>query len=373
MNQVFVTDNVDKQVDIFTAVFTECLDLCATQTTKQVNRPFTPWITEELKILMCQRNYAQKLLKYDGGNTTLHNNYKQLKKQVKAALNCAKVNFYNEWFENSKGDSGTTWKILRELKPDTKKKNSVLSDQEDCDNDGKIIVEDFNRFFVSVGKNTFEKSQQNYDNTGEKLQPIPVNYNALIDTFRPKPVSEADLILAIKHMKNTNSYGCDGIPLRFLRDSLPITITYLTCIMNTSIVTGIFPKQWKHSIIVPIHKTGNVKEPNNYRPISLLPIVSKLLEKIIASQLCEFLESNHLLSVTQHGFRHNLSTNTALLSLSSTLYHNMDQRKVSLITLCDLSKAFDSVSHDRLIDKCVKLHIDSFWFQSYLTKRTYRK
>ncbi len=82
-------------------------------------------------------------------------------------------------------------------------------------------------------------------------------------------------------------------------------------------------------------------QAQNYRPISLLPVISKILEKVVASQLTEHLETNDLLSTTKHGFRSTLSTDTALLTLSNTLYANMNRRKVSLITVCDLSKAFD--------------------------------
>ncbi len=100
--------------------------------------------------------------------------------------------------------------------------------------------------------------------------------------------------------------------------------------MNTSIVIGIFLTAWKFSIVVPIPKTGDVNDPSNYRPISLLPVLSKLLEKIVSSQLIQHLESNHLLSNTQHGFRPKSSTTSALLTLTMTLYFNMDNKKVSL-------------------------------------------
>lgn len=84
-------------------------------------------------------------------------------------------------------------------------------------------------------------------------------------------------------------------------------------------MTGVVPAVWKHSIVVPIHKSGDADLPNNYCPISLLPILSKILEKIITSQLTEYLDSNSILSNTQHGFRGSLSTQTALLTLTFIL------------------------------------------------------
>ena len=188
--------------------------------------------------------------------------------------------------------------------------------------------------------------------------------------FRPQPVDVSTVILTVKALNDTSSVGSDGILLKFVRDALYVVALYLTCIINTSIVTGVFPDAWKHAIVVPIFKNGDFNNVSNYRPISLLPIVSKILEKIIANQLTDYLEDKKLLSNSQHGFRPRLSTETALTVITDNIYYNMDQRKISLLTLCDLSKAFDSVSHNILISKCVQLKIDPFWFNSYLRNRT---
>ena len=235
----------------------------------------------------------------------------------------------------------------------------------------KSKVNVFNNFFANVGKHTFEKSQHNLSDQTRTAQPNTVSANAPVGSmFRPQPTDSNNIILIIKHLRNTSSYGSDGIPLRFLKDSLPVIITYLTCILNTSIVTGSFPSLWKHAIVVPIFKSGDVNEPKDYRPILLLPIISKVIEKVIAQQLISYLEGNHLLSNTQHGFRASLSTDSSLLKLSHKLYENSDARHLSLITLCDLSKAFDSISHQQLLEKFKMLKIDSFWFNSYLHQRT---
>ena len=191
-----------------------------------------------------------------------------------------------------------------------------------------------------------------------------------ISKFRPQPVDINTLTLTIKHLKATNAIGSDGIPYRFLIDSLPILIFYILIIVNTSITTGVYPETWKYPYVIPVFKGGDADNVNNYRPISLLPIISKILEKIIADQLMAFLENNHLLTNCQHGFRPNLSTESALLTVTNKIYENIDNKKISLLMLLDLSKAFDSVHHQTLIEKCAKLNIDSFWFESYLHNRT---
>ena len=111
-------------------------------------------------------------------------------------------------------------------------------------------------------------------------------------------------------------------------------------IVNTSIVTYLYPNSWKLPHVIPFFKSGDPDEVGNYRPISLLPIISKLLEKIISNQLIEYLENNNLLSHTQHSFRPHISTETALMKLSENIYKNIDEKKISLLILLDLSKAF---------------------------------
>ncbi len=206
---------------------------------------------------------------------------------------------------------------------------------------------------------------------GNVPHPAPVYENLDGDAvFRPRPVGTETVILTIKSLNETSSVGSDGIPMKFIKDALYVIAFYLTCIVNTSIVTGIVPIAWKRALVIPLFKSGDVSDFNNFRPVSLLPIISKILEKIVASKLTHFLETKKLLSNSQHGFRPKLSTETALTVITDKIYNNMDSKKISILTLCDLSKAFDSVSHRILLNKCAQLNIDSFWFENYLSDRT---
>ena len=113
--------------------------------------------------------------------------------------------------------------------------------------------------------------------------------------WSPKPVQVADAILAISKLKNTKSTGHDLINLQHIKVSRMVTIPYITLIINTSIVTKVFPKPCQHSIIIPIHKAGDIEEPTNFRPINLLSILSKILEKVISTELTEYLENNNFI------------------------------------------------------------------------------
>ena len=124
--------------------------------------------------------------------------------------------------------------------------------------------------------------------------------------------------------------------MKFLKDALSIIVSYITCIINTSIVTGVLPAACKHSLVIPLFKSGDISDASNFRPISLLPIVSKVLEKVVANQLIQYLEYNQLLSNSQHGFRPKLSTETALTIITDNIYINMDQKKITILTLSSL-------------------------------------
>ena len=97
------------------------------------------------------------------------------------------------------------------------------------------------------------------------------------------------------------------------------------------IVTKVFLKQWKHSIIIPIHNSGDIEEPTNFRPINLLPILSKILEKVISTQLTEYLENSNLLNESQYAYSNNSSTEQALVNVTEQIFKSIDKGKISLL------------------------------------------
>lgn len=366
LDKILNTDDVNEQVNILTSVITNSLDLCAPMVTKEIRRPPAPWMTNEIREAIKARNESQNILKANRLNPTLQNKYRELKKRAKQILNKTKKEYYHSKLINSKQNIASTWRFVKEVIPPAKtKSNTCVIENE------QTKAEEFNTFFANVGKNTFENTQRAPpDNPHPAEGERQTNANNLPPHFRPKPVDADTVILTIKHLHESKSFGSDNISLRHIKDSLYVTASYLTFIINTSIATGVFPTTWKHAVVTPLFKNGDKNNTSNYRPISILPIFSKILEKIVATQLTTFLESNKLLSINQHGFRSKLSTETALTAITNKIYNHMDNKRISLLTLCDLSKAFDSVSHTILLKKLQKLGIEKFWFDSYLNERT---
>ena len=366
LNSILNTDNVNTQVETVTNLFIKCLDCCAPTVTREMKRPPAPWITNDIKATIKDRNELQKRLKENIYDATLRSTYKEKKNLVKSLLKTAKRQYYQGKFQDSRGDTAATWKLIKDIIPNNNNKSNSLDSI-----NLKEKAEEFNEYFANVGKKTYEETQQNgnFNNDVNNRECRLLSNGNVNNYFRPKPGDINIVILTIKSLNDTNAFGSDGIPFKFIKDFLPVLIFYIMIIVNTSIVTGIYPDMWKHPHVIPLHKGGDTEDVGNYRPISLLPILSKILEKIVANQLVSFLESEGKLSNSQHGFRPHLSTETALLKITDKIYCNMDNKKLSLLLLLDLSKAFDSVNHNILLNKCIELGIDPFWFKDYLTNR----
>ena len=181
-----------------------------------------------------------------------------------------------------------------------------------------------------------------------------------------------EIVQLIKGLDVSKANGPDGISARMLKATCESIAPSLTNIFNLSIAKGHFPKLWKAARVVPIPKSTTKHSPSGYRPISLLSILSKLLEKHFHSLITDHLNEHHPLSDAQWGFQKGKSTLTALLSATHDWLTQLDQNKEICCVFFDLQKAFDTVSHRRLMEKLKQLHLHPLivkWLRSYLTKR----
>ena len=190
--------------------------------------------------------------------------------------------------------------------------------------------------------------------------------------FNFQQVDETFVRKQLKDLKTNKAIGLDKISAKTLKDSAYVSAPVLTKLFNRSLRSSTFPNIWKSGKVSALFKSGDRSDPNNYRPIIILPTVSKILEKAFHSQVYSYLEENQILTPKQFVFRPKLSTEIALAHFTDNILGNMDKGLTTGAVFLDLSKAFDTVNHSRLFDKLQSTGFSSDtvkWFQSYLTNR----
>ncbi len=287
----------------------------------------------------------------------------------------AKQEYYVEAIAANKKNPTVLWKHMKGLYPDKQRTiPNVLQVDEEIITDAEEIANVFNSYFANVPNNYVPEKKTNLD---------PDNVTKISNFVNPKltedcefqiPVITTDFILKhLKSMANSKATGLDGFSVKILKMSAPAIVASITKICNLSIQTGIFPDKWKEARVTPIYKKGNREACCNYRPVSVLPILSKIIEKHIFKYLYTFLNTNKLLTDTQFGFRKQHSCQTALLAITEKMYQAIFDGKYFGMIQLDLSKAFDLVNHSLLLQKLqlYKCDVASLkWFRSYLDNRS---
>ena len=190
--------------------------------------------------------------------------------------------------------------------------------------------------------------------------------------FNLKPVHPDLVEKMISNLKNSGSVGLDYIDTRIIKLAQAEITPALTHIINLSIRQSKFPAEFKKAKVVPLHKKNDVLNPQNYRPVAILPVFSKLLERAVFVQMIDYFESNKLLHPNHHGFRSNHNTTTALLQMYGTWVEAMDKGEATGVCFLDMSAAFDMVKHSLLLEKLTLYGFEpaaSTWIESYLLNR----
>ena len=261
----------------------------------------------------------------------------------------AKRNFFFNELRGSSQDSRKTWSIINSLlhtKSDFHFAPSKICVNEQITSNFSKIATSFNDHFCSIGPNiTFKLPLNDVNSVKDCLQ------NRVIPSIFLEKVTETEIMNYNSELKINKAGGYDEISSDFVKLSSFFLTPVLVPLVNSALSLGIFPDDLKLAKVVPIFKKGDKLDMNNYRPILLLTCLSKIFEKVIFHRLTDFLNEQSVLVFNQYGFRANRSTTHAILDIITEMYDNINSKLYSVLVTLDLTKAFDTVCHKRLLLK----------------------
>ena len=229
-----------------------------------------------------------------------------------------------------------------------------------------------NMFFVSKVAKLIKSIPTAVEDPLAKLRKI---FQSKKSKFDLNCVHPDEILVEIWNLKLSKSSGLDNIDSYIVKLAKYELTPAITHIINTAITQGKFPSLWKCAKVVPLLKKDDPTDPKNYRPVALLSVVSKIMERVVFNQIVSFLETNNILHPCHHGFRAQHNTCTALLQMQDLWLEALERYEITAVIMCDMSAAFDIVNHELLI---AKLKIFGFqenalaWLTSYLTDRKQR-
>lgn len=354
---IFYVDDLDEKVTILENTINDILDKFAPYRSFKIKHSnSTPWITDDIKTKMNERDIL-KLAFNETGNKNYLDEYKILKNKVTSMVRTSLKKNFDDTINSKVRNSKDFYRAVKKLQ--------VIGDRH---NRAKFTFspDKLNETFLL-------NNNSNVDDAliDDQIHELYRTTLPCIHKFSFTAVAEIDVIRAVNSIK-TSSEGVDNINVFIIKLFLNRISGVLTHIINLSFEKNKFPSRWKYAIITPIPKLPVPLKASDFRPISLLTTLSKILEKIASKQISKYLNMYNLFDPYQSAYRENHSTTTALLKITEDILDAMDDSEITLLILLDFSKAFDTVNHRLLIEKLRILGFEDDscrWMLSYLSDR----
>ena len=323
----------------------QCVDKHAPLRAKRIRTPKSHWITPQLKKRTQYKNVL-KVKAIRSGNACDWLIFKKRRNAVNNEIKQAKEQFFKNALRENEGNSRMTWRISNEFTSRIIHSSSVKEIKLDNNSisDPQELSSAFNDHFSSIGLKLINAIQKNGD--------APSYLDYLKETqhrFKLKTTDCLTIFSLLSKLCKYKATALDKISTRLLRECADLVASSLCAIFNRSIVSGVFPTEWKFTKVIPLFKQGERSDLNNYRPISIIPVVAKVFERIVYNQFYEYLTENNLISCNQSGFRSLHSTATVLLEDTDNWAFNIDKGNVNAVIFLDLKKAFNTVDNSILL------------------------
>ena len=366
---VLESDDPDLAMNMFMQQIIDVYNNSFPLVTKSKKGGCQPWLNDDLKSLISTKN---KLYKKFKKRPSVFNeiNFKTARSLTARRITEARKSYYQSLLHLHKGNLKHIWKVLKQAMgmPNINSQcNSVMVNDE-LITSPLSIANNFNQFFATVGCNL----ARSIPPTAEEA--VSFLSGDFPNSFFLSPVTEAELLICV-HALKSNSSGHDGICSSVVKSACELLVTPLLHIINLSFSSGIVPSHVKIANVTPIFKKGDPLSIGNYRPISMLSVFSKIIEKLMYKRLYNYLSSNNILYNKQFGFREGFSTEMALITSLDYITKALDDREHVLALFLDLRKAFDMVNFNILFSKLAHYGVRGnalSWFRNYLENRSQR-
>ena len=352
----------------FNKIFEETFPLKEQRFNKNIHKN-EKWFTNGLLTSRMQKGRLYAMYVQNPSVVTI-NIFKTYRNLYNKLLRECKKRYFEAELKKHAKNATQIWKIIREVTKKSKFKHSSIASVK-CNgietSDPQEIANIFNTHFTSAAGKIADKIPPSNRSPDEHCKDHDcVFYSA------SNPVTPLEVFNTTKQLQDKKSCDMNGISSYLIKNVLNCIIEPVSHVFNLSVSSGVVPDQLKIAKISPIHKSGDTSDADNYRPISLLCTFSKILEKLIANRLVEYLDTNEIITKFQFGFRKSHNTAHPMVHLLNKISESLNQKKFSAVIFCDLKKAFDTCDHQILLKKLSKIGIKNLelkWFESYLSNR----
>jgi len=325
------------------------------------NPNFPPWISKDLaKAIKKKKTLWKKVRKTT--DVSLREKFRKERQRIKNWTRAERKRFFRDVANEAYSNPKKFWSVFSSKNRKKSIPDTIVYEGTEYSTDC-AKAETFLRFFQSV-----------YSDHGSCISPSVVESNPLsTETLNLIEVSTTEVTTLLEELDCSQAPGPDNIPTVVLKRCASALAPSITALFNCSFANGHFIAAWKTANICPVHKRENKADVTHYRPISLLPILSKIQEKCVLKRLLPHI--SEALFPMQHGFIKGLSCTTQLLQVFHEIGHNLDKGLETDIIYLDFPKAFDSVCHQKFLSKLLYFGIDGTllkWFESYLSARKQR-